>query len=413
MTLAVNGPEYTSQGTQIEQARATADVLAAMEAAKRWPRVLKEVRADMLTVCKTERVAKTAFWSLPRGGDRLTGSTVTLMRTISAIFGNMSVGARQLRRDERNRQTEMQAWAWDLQSNFRIEESFIVPWIVDLKGGASRAAKSETEIRELCSAVAQRKVRVQIANVLPDWYVAEAEDTALAVVEQRGRDIEDVRKDVGDLLVPLKIPREAVLYRVGRERWSDTLRGDLAVLRIAAEQIMRGEASVDELFPMPPEKVDAKAATAVPAGAKSVAQHAADQAAADQGAAVSTADAEPVKDAEPVEDTEPVEAPKLTGPTRVKLMAICKDAKLDPRKDRSKRLRLFEIIADRLDRPLTSSDDLSEEEGLIILGTLRGRQDAGQLIDYVAETLREDDEARAADAHGEPDEAPAEDENSG
>jgi hypothetical protein len=410
VTLAVNGPDYTSQGTQIEQARATADVLAAMEAAKRWPRDLKGVRSDMLLVCQTERVAKTAFWSLPRGGKDLVGSSVKLMRTISAIFGNMSIGARQLHRDERNRHTEMQAWAWDLQSNFRIEETFIVPWIVDLKGEKSRPANSEREIRELCSAVAQRKVRVQAANVLPDWYVAEAEDTARAVIEQRDRPIEDIRREVGEMIVALGVPRENVLYRVGRDSWGDTLRGDLAVLRIAIDQINRGEASIWDLFPAPPVKVDAKAATTPQAGAKSVTAHAADQSAA--GAAES-----PVEAAEPVDTAgEPVGEPTadtptpaaLTGPTRTKLMAICKDAGLDSRKDRAKRLRLFEIIADRLDRPVTTADDLSEEEGLIVYGTLRGRLDAGELIDYVAQTLREDDEARAADLRPDPDEPPAE-----
>jgi hypothetical protein len=409
VTLAKQAPDYTSQGTQIEQARATADVLAAMEAAKRWNRDLKKVREDMLLVCGTERVAKTAFWSLPRGGKDLVGSSVKLMRTISAIFGNMSIGARQLHRDERQRHTEMQAWAWDLQSNFRIEETFIVPWIVDLKNEASRPAKSEREIRELCSAVAQRKVRVQAANVLPDWYVAEAEDTALAVIEQRDREIEDIRQEVGKLIAGLGVPRANVLYRVGRDNWNETLRGDLAVLRIAVDQITRGEASILDLFPAPPEKVDAKAAVTPQAGAKSVAEHAADQAAVDQGAVVDTAVAEPVDGP----TAEPVDPPKLTGGTRTSLMAICKDGQLDPRKDRARRLRLFEIVADRTDRPITTADDLSEEEGLIVLHTLRGRQDAGELIDYIERTLREDDEARAADARPDPDEPPAETENPG
>lgn len=411
MTLAVNGPDYTSQGTQIEQARATADTLAAMEAAKRWPRDLKAVRADMLLVCQTERVAKTAFWSLPRGGKDLVGSSVKLMRTISAIFGNMSIGARQLHRDERNRHTEMQAWAWDLQSNFRIEETFIVPWVVDLRGEKSRPANSEREIRELCSAVAQRKVRVQAANVLPDWYVAEAEDTARAVIEQRDRPIEDIRREVGEMIVALGVPRANVLYRVGRESWGDTLRGDLAVLRIAIDQINRGEASIWDLFPAPPEKVDAKAATTPQAGAKSVTAHADEQAAAPPAEPPAEA-TEPAGDPDGEPAAEPVKAPPLTGPTRTKLMAICKDAGLDSRKDRAKRLRLFEIIADRLDRPITTSDDLSEEEGLIVYGTLRGRLDAGELRDYVAQTLREDDEARAADVRPDPEEPPAEEDRS-
>jgi len=369
MTVA-SRPEYTSQGTQIEQARAAHDVMVAMEAAKKWNRNLKKVREDMLLVCQTERVAKTAFWSLPRGGKELTGSSVQLMRTIAAIFGNMDVGARQLDRNERGRFSEMQAWAWDLQSNFRIAETFIVPWIVDLKNEGSRPAKSEREIRELLSAVAQRKVRVQIANVLPDWYVAEAEDTAMAVVEQRGVPIEKVRADTAKLLDPLGVQMPNVLYRVGRDKWTDTLRGDLAVLRIAADQILRGEASVADLFPPPPKP----GAPFVPeAGAKPITQ---------QEPAVDT-DADPLG-----------EKPKLTPKTRRELMALCTEAGLDPRKDRDRRLRLFEILAD-LAEPLTSGDLLSEEDGQVIAALLRARGEG--VKDWVAQTLREDDEERARD----------------
>ena len=386
MTLARNAPDYTSQGTQIEQARATADVLAAMEAAKRWPRNLQQVREDMLTVCKTERVAKTAFWSVPRGRDTKTGSTVQLMRTIAAIFGNCSFGARQLHRDERNRHTEMQAWAWDLQSNTRIEETFIVPWIVDLKGGESRPAKSETEIRELCSAVAQRKVRVQIANVLPDWYVAEAEDTALAVVEQRDKPIEKVRADVAKLLAPLGVPLPNVLHYVGRAQWNDTLRGDLAVLRIAAETINRGEASPTELFPAPPQRVEAKAVTTPEQGARPVTEHAAPKA----------------PDVDTPEQEDPGDAAagpgvvELTRRTRDHVMALCSEAGLDPRRDRAKRLRLFAIIVDE-GRTFESGNDLSEEEGRVVVDVLEGHRAKGDLQEWVALTLAEDaDPARQA-----------------
>jgi hypothetical protein len=386
MTVA-SRPEYTSQATQIEQARAAHDVMVAMEAAKKWRRDLPQVRQDMLAVCQTERVAKTAFWSLPRGDKKLTGSSVQLMRTIAAIFGNMDVGARQLDRNERGRFSEMQAWAWDLQSNFRIAETFIVPWIVDLRNEGSRPAKSEREIRELLSAVAQRKVRVQIANVLPDWYVAEAEDTAMAVIEQRGVPIEKVRADTAKLLDPLGVQMPNVLYRVGRDKWSDTLRGDLAVLRIAADQILRGEASVADLFPPPPKP----GTPFVPeVGAKPIAE---------QTPAVDTAPSEDLLG----------EKPKLTPKTRRELMALCTEAGLDPRKDRDRRLRLFEILGD-LSEPLTSGDLLTEEDGQRIAELLRARGDSVKA--FVEQTLRKDDEERARDlveaAEDAPPEAPEE-----
>lgn len=362
MTGAIARPEFTSQGTQIEQARATADVLAAVEAAKRWPRDLAAVKEEMSAVCKTERVAKTAFWSFPRGKEDLTGSSVYLMRTIAAIWGNCSFGARELNRDPRRELSEMHAWAWDLQSNVRIEETFLVPWAIDLKGDKTKRLVALRDIRELLSNVAQRKVRVQIRNMLPDWYVADAEDTALAIIEQRGVDIEKVRHDTGQLLAPMGIPLANVLYRVGRADWNDTTRGDLAVLRIAAASIERGESTITELFPPPPVR-----------------------------RAVSTpeADARPVGDHAPVDTPDVDTAPPVTKETQFAMTGLFQAAGLGGKTDtaKAKRLRVSEILTGRT---LLRSTDLTEADGQTIVSKLGAAPDVKVYVDkLLADDQRE------------------------
>jgi len=351
VTGAIVRPEFTSQGTQIEQARATADVLAAVEAAKRWPRDIPTVREEMSAVCKTERVAKTAFWSFPRGKEDLTGSSVYLMRTIAAIWGNCSFGARELNRDPRRELSEMHAWAWDLQSNVRIEETFLVPWAIDLKGDKTKRLVSLRDIRELLSNVAQRKVRVQIRNMLPDWYVADAEDTALAIIEQRGVDIEKVRHDTGQLLAPMGIPLANVLYRVGRDDWTDTTRGDLAVLRIAAASIERGESTIAELFPPPPVR---RAVSTPEVDARPVADHATDS-------------------------TPDVDTP-ITKETQLAMTGLFQAAGLGGKTDaaKGKRLRVSEILTDQT---LTTSGQLTEADGQLIVDQLRAAPDVKAFVD--------------------------------
>lgn len=272
-TALTRRSDFTSQGTQIEQARATADVMVAMEAAKRWPRIIDEsepgnVFEQMRVTCRRKRVADTAFWTFPRGRDKngkpriLTGSSVYLMRTIATLWGNATFGARELNRNEQRRESEMLAWAWDLETNVRVEETFIVAWVLDLEGGGQRDLISNRDIRDNLSNVAQRKVRTQIYNMLPDDYVAEAEETARAVIEGKDKKIEDVRKEVADIIAPLGIPLSNVLHRVGRHpgsdvqadlvaAWRETTRGDLATLRILAGSITREENTARDLFPAP------------------------------------------------------------------------------------------------------------------------------------------------------------------
>jgi hypothetical protein len=197
------------------------------------------------------------------------------------------------------------------------------------------------------------------------------------VLEQRDKPIEQVRREVGELLAPLGVGRENVLYRVGREKWSDTLRGDLAVLRIAADQIIRGEASADELFPAPPV---AKVAYVPEAGAKPITEHAVDT--AEQ--VVETLTAPPKK--------------KLTTRTRGALKKLCVAAGLDPDKDMPRMLRLFEILG-APEEPLTDPDHLTDEEGKVIAAWLEAQ--GNRVADEVAKILHEDDEARAADAAAE------------
>jgi hypothetical protein len=402
VTAPLTRPEFTSQGTQIEQARAAADVWIAMEAAKRWPRDEKEATIRMLRVCGTARVAETAFWAFPRAGEQLTGSSVYLMRTIAQVWGNCSFGARELSRDENRRFSEMHAWAWDLQWNLRIEETFIVPWVIDKKDGGQKWLVSTRDIRDQLSNVAQRKVRTQIANMLPDEYVAGAEESARAVVEQTGRPIEEVRKEVGNLIHKLGVGRLAVLRYVGRDDWKETTRQDLAKLRIAWQTIKREESSVAELFPDPATE-SVESITVREEGARPIAEHAArgpeDAAAAPAeapegstptGAAPDPEDQPPAEPgAEPNPPDEDAE-PKVRQETLNGIFPLFDEAGIRGEAGKPARLRAAAVL---LGRPVESFSELTELEAIIIRDALRARKardGVAGLRNYVRELARED-----------------------
>lgn len=255
MTSALRTVSHgATQTTQIEQARAVADVLAAMEAAKRWPRDEEAAEKRMIRACQRRLVADRAFWSFPRGRETLTGPSIDLARTIGAIWTNFQWGISELGRDDGTHVVEgmstMVAWAWDLETNTRASTSFLVPHARDTKRGRQKLGELR-DVYENNANQGARRVREMIFGLLPDWYVETAVDTCRGVIEGADQPIEAIRREVGAILKPLGVEMPRVLARVGRDAWNETTRGDLATLRIIAKTITRGEGTVRELFPDP------------------------------------------------------------------------------------------------------------------------------------------------------------------
>jgi hypothetical protein len=252
---------HTGQATQIEQARAQAEVLAAVEAAKRWPRDEDVCEAKMRRACARSLVAEKAFWAFPRAGEQLTGSTIHLATTLAGIWGNMQYGVVELERDPARRESQLLAVAWELETNTRATTTFLVPHVRDTKGGK----KDLTDLRDVYENNANqgaRRVREMIFKILPDWYTETAEDICRATLERSDKPIEDQRAGIAKAFGELGVSTEQLAAKVGRD-WDQTTPGDLAILRIVGKSIRRGEATAREQFPPPePKRVTASAVAA-------------------------------------------------------------------------------------------------------------------------------------------------------
>ena len=73
--------------------RATVDMQ--ISTAKRYPRTLSTVKADMLSFATLdEETAASCFYTLPRGGKIIQGPSVRLAEIAVACYGNMKIGTR-------------------------------------------------------------------------------------------------------------------------------------------------------------------------------------------------------------------------------------------------------------------------------------------------------------------------------
>jgi hypothetical protein len=233
-----------------ESARAIAEVQAAITVAQARPRDEARAMDQMKRSCDRPAVAQRAFYRFSRGGESITGPTIQIAMELARCWGNMNYGVRELRRGEG--ESEMLAFAWDLEANMRADISFIVPHERSKKSGKT-ALSDPRDIYENNANNAARRLREMIFRVLPPWFREEAVNAchkALEVGEEGERDKPmPVRiSTMLDAFAKIGINRDRIEARLGMK--ADTMTPvDLASLGIIYRSLQRGETTKEIEFP--------------------------------------------------------------------------------------------------------------------------------------------------------------------
>lgn len=233
-----------TQQTQIEQSRAVAEVQAAVVVAQQNPRDMMRARANMRESCSKLALANKAFWRVPNRGE---GSSVHLARELASCFGNMQFGVVELRRDDEQGYSEIQAFAWDVENNIRHVRSFQVPH-------ARMARKERQKLTDLGDIYnnnqnqGAKALREVIFAVLPTWYIDEAEQLCRKTLEN-GEGVplaQRVEQAIG-AFAGIGVNQAALEKRVGKARakWEAQ---DVASLSVAFQSIRNGEMRVEDEF---------------------------------------------------------------------------------------------------------------------------------------------------------------------
>lgn len=243
-----------TQATAVEQARAVAEVAAAVRVAQEFPRDVARAVERMRQACGQRALADRAFYSLPRAGGRVEGSTVHLARELAACWGNVDYGIRELRRDDDQGVSEMQAWAWDQETNVRSSRSFVVPH-ARMVGSAKRGDKRRERLDDLGdiannnNSVAARAVRETIFTILPVWFVTEAEALAAKTLQDGGG--KTLAQQVADAVAHFRdsfnVTAAQLEDRLERPS-NDWTAQDVGALRVLAGELTRGEKRVGDEF---------------------------------------------------------------------------------------------------------------------------------------------------------------------
>ena len=168
-----------NQGTvAIEASRAIAEAQGKLVIAKRFPRDEVAAYNRVAQACQRKGIAEKAFYSYNRGGSTVNGPTIRFAEELARCWGNIDYGIKELSQDDGK--SEMQAYAWDLETNAQSVQNFTNPHIREA-GGKAKVLTSQRDIYEINANMGARRLRSRILAILPndlvDMAIAECRKT--------------------------------------------------------------------------------------------------------------------------------------------------------------------------------------------------------------------------------------------
>ncbi len=162
----------------IESSRAIAEAQASLLLAKQFPRNRVKAVQDIKESCQRFKLAESAMYSYPRGGQIVTGPSIRMAEELARCYGNIDFGIKEL--SQKDGVSEMMAYAWDTESNVKSTQNFTVRHIREKRGG-DQVLTSQRDIYELCANMGGRRLRARILAILPpdivDMAVQECQKT--------------------------------------------------------------------------------------------------------------------------------------------------------------------------------------------------------------------------------------------
>lgn len=235
-----------NQGTvAIEASRAIAEAQGKLVIAKRFPRDEVQAYAKAMEACQRVTMAEKAFYSFPRGGQTVEGPTIRFAEELARCWGNIDYGIKELSQDDGK--SEMQAYAWDLETNAQSVQNFTNPHQRE-QGKKMVTLTSQRDIYENNANMATRRLRSRILAILPSWFVEDCiAECKKTLSGQNETPLVDRVKKMVVQFAKLGVTQEQIESRLKKK--IDTMNADDFVEYIGIyNAIKQGESKIAEWF---------------------------------------------------------------------------------------------------------------------------------------------------------------------
>lgn len=244
------GTMTPAKNTQTDMmiSRQAQEVQAAMVVAKRFPRDEVESFNRIMQACQRKALAESAMYEYPRGGTKVTGPSIRLAETMAQSWGNIDFGIIEL--EQKNGESQVMAYAWDLETNTRQTKIFNVPHVRGTKKG-NIALTDPRDIYEMVANQGARRLRACILGVIPgdviDSAIAQCNKTLAGDTSKPVIDI--VREMAAIFQQEFSVPLEAIEKYIGCKAEAFSM-NDLVRLKKVYRSLHDGMAKREDYFEM-------------------------------------------------------------------------------------------------------------------------------------------------------------------
>lgn len=238
--------ENLNEGTvTVEEGRAIAEVKGKLIVAQMCPRDEARAYSAAMIACQRPTLADKATYRFPRGGETISGATIRLMEELARCWGNIEFGIREMSR--KDGVSEMQAYAWDLQTNVVNYQNFTVRHIRDTKKGAVKLT-TERDIYERTANDGGRRLRSCLMRILPaDLLDAALTQCRKTMAGQSQKPLKDSARECVAYFASKGVNADMLTRHLGKPI-ADINADDLVDLREIANAIRNGDGKISDYF---------------------------------------------------------------------------------------------------------------------------------------------------------------------
>ncbi len=200
--------------TEMVTTRQAQEVQAAMVIAKRFPRDEIESFNRIIRACQRKSLAEQSMYEYPRGGQKVTGPSIRLAEALAQNWGNIDYGIIEL--EQRSGESQVMAYAWDLETNTRQTKIFSVPHIRSTKKG-NKVLDDPRDIYEMVANQGARRLRACILGVIPGDVIDSAIEQCEVTLKSNNTEplIDRVRKMVKAFEDKFSVSKEMIEEYLG------------------------------------------------------------------------------------------------------------------------------------------------------------------------------------------------------
>lgn len=243
--------ELMGRNTQTEMmiSRQAQEVQAAMVIAKKFPRDEVDSFNRILRSCQRRSLAESAMYEYPRGGTKVTGPSIRLAEAMAQNWGNLDFGITEL--EQRNGESQVMAYAWDLETNTRQVKIFSVPHVRSTKKG-NVTLTDPRDIYEMVANQGARRLRSCILGIIPGDVVDAAVSECQKTLTTGNNEplIDRVRKGIKMFEDKFSVTQEMIEKYIGckSEAFSEN---DMVRLNNVYRSLKDGMAKREDFFEIP------------------------------------------------------------------------------------------------------------------------------------------------------------------